>query len=123
MADFYADMADIARDLLAEYGVEVSLTRETPGAYSTSTGETAAAQTSSFRLNIAAFDYPNKLIDGTSILRDDKMAYSEVRPGIRPLVGDYLQWGSKRLRIMSVKPLEPALVAVLFELQLREVKA
>jgi len=63
------------------------------------------------------FDYPEKMIDGSMIQRTDKQAF--IGGTTTPVIGARVMWGGTLYSVISVKPLAPALVAVLYEVQLR----
>jgi hypothetical protein len=69
----------------------------------------------------AVVEYANAEIDGTRVLETDRKCFSKVGSlTITPAVGDRLVVGSDDLAIVSVKPLNPAGVAVMYELQVRK---
>lgn len=114
---FYAEMAATATEMLREFGAAATLRSITQGAYDPATG-TAAQIVVSQPATAAVFDYALKFINGSVIRQGDKQAYLAVS-GIRPKIGDVLLWGDVEYAVVSFKPLAPALVEVLWELQLR----
>lgn len=65
----------------------------------------------------AVFDYAQKYIDGTMIKQGDKQAFCA--SAARPENGDKFAWQGADYTIISVKPVSPAGVDVLFEVQIR----
>lgn len=117
----YADFADTARDLLAEFGAACALTRQGQGQgqYNPSTGTYDQAPAETQDAVAAVFPYPQKLIDGTTVMQGDQQAY--VAPGLdwAPRATDVLTWQGVDYTVVSVKNLAPAGESVLFELQVR----
>lgn len=116
---FYEEMASLATELIDEFGAGSTLIRESSAGYSPAAGSVTSPSTATFQVKAAVFDMPQHLINGTTILQGDKQAFLSVKDGFTPKVGDKLQWGGEKLRVITFKPLAPALLAVLWELQLR----
>lgn len=115
---FYAELAQVAQDLLAEYGQETTLTKVTAGVYNPATG-TAAETRTPRTVTAAAFDYETKYIDGTLILSGDKQVFMSVVGNEEPKPGDLLAWMGRDWRVITFKNLAPAGISVLYELQVR----
>lgn len=117
----YADFAATARELLAEFGAACTITRKGGGAgsYNPDTGAFDPAPAETQAAIAAVFPYPQKLIDGTTVLQGDQQAY--VAPGLdwAPRATDVLTWQWVDYTVVSVKNLAPAGESVLFELQVR----
>lgn len=123
MSAFYDDMAQVAKDMLTEFGAAVVLTRTTPGAYNPETGTTAAATTATYNGMGAKFDYELKEIDGTKILQGDQKLYLSPYLMANPVPGDMIRADGADYTVISSKALRPAETHVLFEVQLRGVAA
>jgi hypothetical protein len=119
---FYEDMAAMAKEMLTEFGTTAVLTN--PGSGNGVLDPTARTYTpaagSSHTVTLAVFDYDEKLVNGTTVLSGDKLAYVAADASLRPRVGATFPWDGKTMKVVAVKPLQPALIAVLWELQVRQ---
>ena|SRR3990172_3335408 len=115
---FYSELAATADQLIEEFGADATLKRVTAGTYSADTGGAAPTESSS-PVMCVVFDFANKDIDGTLVISGDKDCYMRVKGGVAPRTGDVLVWDGMDYRVVGFKPLAPALVAVLWQLQLR----
>jgi hypothetical protein len=114
---FYDNMAATARRLLTQYGQACTLTRTTTGEYDPDTG-TAPVTTETQSVKCAVIDYPAALIDGSIIQVGDKKVIME-SSATAPQAVDTLTVGATVYQIISVKPLEPAGINVIYTLQVR----
>jgi hypothetical protein len=112
----YPKTAATATRLLQRFGAACTLKRESGTAYDPDAGATVPTYTST-PTTAAVFAMPQKYIDGTLILQGDQQAF--MAPGVEPKQGDMVTWAGRDLSVISVKPVAPAGVAVLFEAQLR----
>lgn len=112
----YAATAQTATRLLERFGAAATLKRQTTGAYDPVLGY-APVTTTSHATTAAVFAYPQGFIDGTNILQGDRRAYCA--PGAEPKQGDVLTWQGTDLAVVSVKPVSPAGLAVIYEVQVR----
>lgn len=116
---FYSEAAASAHAVLVELGADATLVSKTGVVYDVATARATAATTRSRTVRAVVFDYPQRYIDGTLIRQSDKQCYmSTVGAGL-PKIGDAVVWGGVTHQVVNVKPLAPALTAVLFDLQLR----
>ncbi|RZL39230.1 MAG: hypothetical protein EOP35_04125 [Rubrivivax sp.] len=118
MAYDYAKTAATAQRLLTKFGAAGTLKSQTPGAYNPATGA-AAITTFSQGCTAAVFDVEQKLVDGTNVLAGDKTAYVATVNVAAPVPGHILTWQAKDYRVITVKTLAPAGMAVLYELLMR----
>ena len=65
----------------------------------------------------AVFAYDQQYIDGTLIRQGDQLAYCA--PATEPKQGDQLTWQGVKYTVVSVKPVSPAGVPVIFAAQIR----
>jgi hypothetical protein len=112
----YPATAATATRLLERFGAACTLVRQTAGAYDPATGS-APITTTSLDTTAAVFDYAQRYIDGTLIKQGDRQAYCA--PAVTPAQGDQFTWQGATFTVVSVKPISPAGVPVLFEAQLR----
>lgn len=120
---FYSDMASTAHAMLVEFGAPAILTRSVPGAYDPTTGAPGAATVTSYTGTGAVFEYQQKDIDGTLIQYGDQRAYLSTVGIINPQTGDTLTFNGVAFQVIASRPLQPALVSVLFDCQLRGLRA
>lgn len=114
---FYSDLADIATDLLTEFGQVVTVTRKNNGVFDPATGITASAADTTFTGNAAIFDYIQSQIDGQNIEQGDKRAL--IDSANIPLISDIVTTTDGDFNIVSVNKTGPNGEAVIYELQLR----
>lgn len=112
----YAATAATATRLLQRFGAAATIKRTTTGAYDPALGY-APVTTTSHATTAAVFAYPQGYIDGTNILQGDQQAF--IAPGEAPKQGDKLAWQGKDWDVISVKPVSPAGLSVIYEAQLR----
>lgn len=122
MSTFYVEAAAVASELLAEYGGPAVLTRTTAGDYDPETGSTIGETVSTWNGTGARFDYSQNSIDGSLIRQGDQRVYLSVSGVVNPQTGDTLTMGGKVFTVIESRPLQPALVAVLYEVQVRGVQ-
>jgi hypothetical protein len=123
---FYAEMAATAAELIAEFGATGEITERATGTYDPATGRAPVVETA-HQVVIAIFDMPERRIDGTRILTGDKsILLSTKKPdgtalAITPKPDMKLTDAAGTVyTVINVKPLAPALTAVLWELQARK---
>jgi hypothetical protein len=115
---FYSDLAATADQLLGEFGADATLKSRTVGAYDAATAAATVTETSN-TVKCAVFDFADRHIDGTLVLSGDKDCYIRTKGKVAPRTGDVLVWGGVEYEIVRFKPLAPALIAVLWQVQLR----
>lgn len=118
---FYDEMADLADELLTEFGGPAVLTRVTTGTYDPTTGTTTGNVTTTWNATCACFEYAQVQIDGTSIRQGDRVVYLSTAGIVNPQTGDTLTIGGVVLNVVASRPLRPASTDVLFEVQARGV--
>ena len=118
---FYSETAAIAHEVLREFGAPVTLTRSVAGAYDTLTGTTAAPAVTAYTGTGAAFEYAANLVNGTLIMRGDQRCYLSTVGVINPMPGDTLTIGAVTYTVIESRPLQAALISLLFDCQIRGV--
>lgn len=117
MAAFnYPKTAATATRLLTRFGAAAIIRRESGTAYDPATG-TMQPSYANLPTTAAVFAMPQQYINGTLILQGDQQAFCV--PGVEPKQGDAFAWQGLDYTIISVKPVSPAGVPVLFEIQIR----
>ena len=119
---FYSGLAGTADRLLKKYGAPATLTRSVPGAYDPATGTTAAPTVTAYTGTGAKFDYAQRDIDGTLIKQGDQRVYLAVVGIVQPQTGDRLTIAGVAFTVAASRPLQPALTAVLHDVQVRGVR-
>lgn len=114
----YASTALDAAELLAEFGALVTLTRITPGVYDPITGTVVNTEVT-HTANGVKLDYEQRQIDGTNILQGDQRVYLDPLIAEAPQTGDTLTVGTEVFTVVKSRPLAPAGVVVLHDVQIR----
>lgn len=118
---FYSEIADTATEILTEFGAPAILTRSVPGTYDPTTGATAAPVVTTYNGIGAKFDYSQRDIDGTQIKFGDQRFYLSTAGIVQPQTGDTLTIAGTVFDVIASRPLQPALTAVLHDVQIRGV--
>jgi hypothetical protein len=117
---FYSDLATTVDRLIRQFGAPVTLTRVTPGAYDADAGVTTGDTTATWTGGAGAvFEYEQRDIDGTLIRRGDQRCYISTVGIETPRSGDTLTLNSDVFNVVASRPLQPALTAVLHDVQIR----
>lgn len=118
---FYADMAATAHELLAEFGLAMTLARPSSSApaYDPTTGEATPVSPGTYTVTGAKFDYIVSEIDGSSVLFGDQRVYLSTSGGVLPRPGDTLTIAGSVFRVMRVSELAPGGTAVIYDVQVR----
>jgi hypothetical protein len=121
--EFYSKMQATANRLLKGKGQEITLTRQTAGAYDPATG-TAAVTTTTQTAYGAMFEYGDKNIDGVLIQEGDKqLLLSALNSAgtalVAPQLNDTVTINTVVYTVVRIKPLSPAGTTVLFDCNIR----
>ena len=117
---FYTDLRSAAEIMVTEYGQAVTLKRIAAGAYDPSTG-TAAQTVTSYPGRAIMGNYSNRDIDGTLIMRGDRLATLACDTlGVVPSKDDVLTVDGVDWTVQSVEPVDPGGVALIYRLQVRK---
>lgn len=120
MAFDYAELAATAAEILADFGATGQLKRkERSGAYDPDTGtfpETEVVQ----QITAVVIAMPQHLVDGTTVLQGDELAYLSAVGLTMPKPLDVMTWQGADYTVVNAKPLAPAGVNVLCEVQVRK---
>lgn len=115
---FYSDLASTAKELLEEFGCQVTLTYAESQAYDPESGS-STKQGYAYTGTGVKLDYESKDIDGTNILSSDQRVLIAVDIPVVPKAGNILLIGSKEWTVINSKPLDPGGEAVLYDVQVR----
>jgi len=115
---FYANLAVTVRRLLAQFGADATLTRTTTGAYNPVTG-TASQTTTAYNCQAVRDDYALREVDGTMIKAGDRRFYISVQDMVMPQPADTITFGGRTYVVVTALSIDPALTAVLYDVQAR----
>jgi len=119
----YTRLRSMSNQQLKDKGLACTITKQTAGTYSTSTG-VASVSTSTQSAYGALFDYENKNIDGTLVKKGDrKLLLSALNTAgavlTAPSVNDTVTANSVTYTIVAIRPIAPSGVAVAYDCQIR----
>lgn len=116
---FYDDMAATATELLTEFGLPLTLTRQSAGSYDPATGS-ATITTSTQPAVGLVMSWNSGVIDGSMIKAGDKQLLLSATGITAPVLGDTVTFdGVVHTLVDPLKPLSPAGVVVLYECNIR----
>lgn len=119
MSEFSDEMAQVAVDLITEFGESATFARSSLAPYDPATGEgTSGPTTTSYGGYCFPNRFPINLIDGVNILHSDIQIYCH-RMTQEPVVGDSITFDGNTYQIMDVKNTRTNGVNVLYTLQAR----
>lgn len=112
----YARTRATAERLIARFGQTAALRRVT----NTGPEWDPTQTTTDYPCKLAVLDYAKRDVDGTLIRQTDRMVYlSTAGLTISPDVNDTLVIEGSALTVVNVKPLSPAGVVLMYEVQAR----
>lgn len=115
---FYADMAEVAADLLAEFGAAVTLRRVSGGTFSAVTGTASGESSSDITSTGVIKPFRADLIDGTRIQQGDKVLIlddSQV-----PALTDKVLIGTAAWNILDIDTVSPAGTPLVYFVHIRQ---
>lgn len=118
----YESSAATVNRLLLKFGAPVILTRSVQGDYDPALGEPPAPTVTTYTGTGAKFDYAETMIDGTRIRQGDQRVYLSTIGVVQPIPDDTLTIAGAVFTVINSRPLQPALVSVLFDCQVRGVR-
>lgn len=120
---FYGEMDGVADELLAEFGVPLTVTYVATGSYDTSTG---GASTTTAAATVSGYveDYADRDIDGSRILTGDRRVYLSVRDTAgaaiaKPGPSDKITADGVQYSVVNSKAIPGAGEASLYDVQIR----
>jgi hypothetical protein len=119
----YTEIATDADELLTDFGAPATLKRVTAGGYDPETSTTTSPSTAEWTSVGVKLDYEQKQVDSTLIRRGDQRILLSVINMVNPQTGDTLTIGTDVFNVIESRPLQPALVPVLFDVQVRGVRS
>lgn len=117
---FYSEMAEVADDLITEFGQTVTHKVQSASTYDPDTGASTLTYVDSTGHGcIVEFD--KELIDGSSVRVGDKLCLLSPAGISEPKLGDLIVIGAETWNVVPpVSVVAPAGIACLYEVQLRK---
>ena len=120
----YTRLRSMSNQQLKDKGLTCTITKQTAGTYSTSTGVASVSTSTQSAAYGALFDYENKNIDGTLVKKGDrKLLLSALNTAgavlTAPSVNDTVTANSVTYTIVAIRPIAPSGVAVAYDCQIR----
>lgn len=115
---FYSEMAEVANDLLAEFGQTITLLRTTPGTFDETTETETGDSTAELTATGIQKNFAQGLIDGSRILSSDKLFILD--DDQVPVMTDKIKVGSVYWNIVDINPVEPAGIPLVYFVQARK---
>jgi len=112
----YASLEQKADSLIEAFGVELTFTRTSEGAFDPATGKTSNT-TSTFTKYACVFNYDESEVNGQSVLQSDRRLLAQ---GHAYEVGDTVVLDSETYRVVSIKQTRPADTTLAVNLQVRK---
>ena len=117
----YASVAQEADSAIANAGTSLTIKRDTAGVTDPITGITTGGRITSYTATGVKLRFKNRDIDGTLVKAGDlRILLSVAGLNITPESTDTITVSGVDWKIIDVKPLEPAEIVVLYELQIRK---
>ncbi|MGP4140984.1 hypothetical protein [Sodalis praecaptivus] len=117
MAAFYPRMQATATRLLTKYGKTMYIERAGTSVIDPVTGDAVTQPPQMLSVIGVVQDFNRVEVDGTFILASDKKV--TISADTTPLIGDFLQDGTTKWRIINISDKTPADVTVCYQLQVR----
>jgi hypothetical protein len=114
----WAELALTVDDIIIEFGQSITVTHPIYGEYDVDTG-TVSNTTATVLTKGTMFDYGEKDINGTTILRGDKRLLIKPTGLLSIEIGDTITVNSKDYSVVNVIETNPAGTNLLFEVSVR----
>ena len=119
MSAFYTEMAEVAVELIEEFGAPVTLNRVTGDQYDPVTGNEFEGDADPVTTKGLVTSYPVKLIDGTRILATDRKLI--IDGSVEPLMADIPEMNGEKLgTIVNIEKKNPTGTALVYFIQVRK---
>lgn len=116
---FYGEMAQLASELLAEFGAPVTIKRNVVESHNPVNGQTVYGDPLTFNPNGIFKNYPQKLIDGIRITEKDKMLILESGV-LEPQMGDLVVSGNQEWPIQEIEEVTPTNTPLIYMVRIRK---
>jgi hypothetical protein len=112
----YLPLAKIALSQIENFGRDCTLTRVTEKTYNFTTGENTGGSTSTETIKAVVTDYTQEEIDGTLVLRGDKLYTIAAQDLTAPRLNDMIDG----LKIVNINTIQTGDTALLYKCQVRK---
>lgn len=116
----YDSLAADAAGLIEEFGAPTSLERAIAGDYDVALGEVDDNGTQLYTTKAVRSQWKLSDIDGTNIRANDIRLLVSPSLATEPKIGDTIVFDSMRLTVVNSRPVKPALVVCLHDVQCRD---
>ena len=118
---FYTEMAQVATDLLTEFGTDIKISRITQEkVINPVTGVITTPEIKqSYSIKGIMKKYPENLIDGSRITTSDRQLMLETSQ-IEPILTDTIKIDGENWPIMEIESIKPAGTALLYTVRVRK---
>ena len=113
----YSDLATTAKELLAEFGQVITITRKSGNTYDPVTGITTAGTATDYLPKGILKQYKSTLIDGTRILATDRELV--IDDTVEPMMTDTIKIGGESWTPIIISESNPAGTPLVYKLQVR----
>lgn len=118
MSDLSVELAQVAEELITEFGEAVTFSTHDSGDYDPSIGEGSADLSTSYVGYAVPFEYSAREIDGTTVLRGDKYVLCHQMSNV-PAVDDTITIAGTSYRIIRVSNTRLNGDDIIYKLQVR----
>lgn len=118
MSDLYAELASTATELLAEFGMPVTIVRKGAPVYNADTGKSTASEAVDEGVGLE-LDYEHNELNNLVLSTDRKIMVAPEGITGMPKKGDRITVGTTTYGIENVKRTAPGGIVVLYEIQAR----
>ena len=116
---FYSEMAEMATELITEFGTDVTITREIDKEIDPVTGDILVdAESIEYTAQGVMKKYPENLIDGTRITSSDRQLIIEASV-VEPLIIDKITINNQDWPIIEIESVNPAGTPLIYILRVR----
>jgi hypothetical protein len=113
----YSDLATTAKELLAEFGQVITITRKAGNTYDPVTGITTAGTATDYLPKGILKQYKSHLIDGTRILATDRELV--IDDTVEPMMTDTIKIGGESWTPIIIGESNPAGTTLVYKIQVR----
>jgi len=116
---FYSEMAEMATELITEFGQDIVITREINEVINPVTGEVEVeADSQEYTVKGVKKKYPLSLIDGTRITSSDREILMDASV-VEPLITDTISINNQEWPIMEIHSINPAGIPLIYSVRVR----
>lgn len=112
------DLLLVADEIIDDFGQSIVITKTTTGSYDVETG-TVTSTSQIVSAKGVVFDYGERDVNGSTILRGDKRLYVQASSTNSLTTHDTITFGGKEYAIINVKTTNPAGTNLVYDVQVR----